>query len=233
VGVCLIRGQRSLTQRSTATWSRSAARRTGRCTLQPSRWCNSAHTCAGWWRTSVSRSITSVMRSRVHSSPVNRLAVAPFSRTCSTWPSWRSDSRGVGPVGPWLRRASGPPACQRASQSLTLSRETPAGGRPRPGRGRRRTAQQRGAGEPGGVHAPVVPQHGGKWLACADPARPSHQLQLDRPSCQVNPQGPVGENGGRGRRGNPRDLRSVWPGHVLRPGGGTRDRQSDGRPSPP
>lgn len=64
VGGCLIAAQRSLTQRWTATWSRSAARRTGRCTLRPRRWCNSAHTCAGWWRTPVSCSMTSVMRSR-------------------------------------------------------------------------------------------------------------------------------------------------------------------------
>jgi hypothetical protein len=47
LGVCRIRGQSSATQRSIAAWSRSAARRVGRCTLQPSRWCSSAHTCAG------------------------------------------------------------------------------------------------------------------------------------------------------------------------------------------
>jgi hypothetical protein len=35
LGVCRIRGQRSLTQRSIAAWSRSAARRLGRWTLQP------------------------------------------------------------------------------------------------------------------------------------------------------------------------------------------------------
>jgi hypothetical protein len=76
LGVCRIRGQRSLTtQRSIAAWSRSAARRLGRWTVQPSRWCSSAHTQAGWWRTPVSRSITTPMRSRVHSSPVN-----PFAR---------------------------------------------------------------------------------------------------------------------------------------------------------
>ena len=48
LGVCRIRGHRSLTQRSMAAWSRSAARRTGRWTLQPSRWRSSAHTQAGW-----------------------------------------------------------------------------------------------------------------------------------------------------------------------------------------
>jgi hypothetical protein len=48
LGVCRIRGQRSSTQRSIAAWSRSAARRTGRCTLQPSRWRSSAHAQAGW-----------------------------------------------------------------------------------------------------------------------------------------------------------------------------------------
>jgi hypothetical protein len=38
LGVCLIAGHRSLTQRSMAAWSRSAARRLGRWTVQPSRW---------------------------------------------------------------------------------------------------------------------------------------------------------------------------------------------------
>src|SRR4029450_13737463 len=42
LGVCRIRGHRSLTQRSMASWSRSAARRTGRWTLQPRRWRSSA-----------------------------------------------------------------------------------------------------------------------------------------------------------------------------------------------
>ena len=37
-----------------AAWSRSAARRLGRWTVQPSRWCSTAHTQAGWWRTPVS-----------------------------------------------------------------------------------------------------------------------------------------------------------------------------------
>jgi hypothetical protein len=35
-----------LTHRSIAAWSRSAARRTGRCTLHPIRWRSSAHTQA-------------------------------------------------------------------------------------------------------------------------------------------------------------------------------------------
>jgi hypothetical protein len=48
LGLCRIRGQRSLTQRSIAAWSRSAARRLGRWTLQPRRWCSTAHTQAGW-----------------------------------------------------------------------------------------------------------------------------------------------------------------------------------------
>ena len=48
LGVCRICGHRSLTQRSMASWSRSAARRLGRWTLQPSRWCSTAHTQAGW-----------------------------------------------------------------------------------------------------------------------------------------------------------------------------------------
>jgi hypothetical protein len=67
--VCLMAGQHSLTQRSMAAWSRSAARRLSRWTVQPRRWCSSAHTQAGWCWTPVSRSMTSAMRSSVHSSP--------------------------------------------------------------------------------------------------------------------------------------------------------------------
>jgi hypothetical protein len=85
LGVCRICGQRSLTQRSIAAWSRSAARRLGRCTVQPSRWRSSAHTCAGWWRTPVSRLMTSAIRSRVHSSPVNPFAVAPSAGPAQRW----------------------------------------------------------------------------------------------------------------------------------------------------
>ena len=100
---CLILGHRSLTQRSIAAWSRSAARRLGRWTVQPSRWSSSAHTQAGWWRTPVRRSITVATRSRVHSSPTNPCAVAPpagpaqpgraGSPTASAeTPSWRATS---------------------------------------------------------------------------------------------------------------------------------------------
>ena len=86
--------------RSMASWSRSAARRLGRCTVQPSRWRSSAHTRAGWWRTPVSRSITTAVRPRVHSSPVNPLAVGPSSRACSTWRSRVPEGRGAGPLAP-------------------------------------------------------------------------------------------------------------------------------------
>jgi hypothetical protein len=109
-----------------AAWSRSAARRRGRCTLQPSRWCRIAQRWAGWWRNPVSRSITSAMRSKVHSWPANPLATAPCSSAVSIVLSWSSDSRGVGPDGPWLRSASGPPAFQAACQLLTAWRETPS-----------------------------------------------------------------------------------------------------------
>jgi hypothetical protein len=73
----------------------------------------------GWWRNPVSRSITSAMRSKVHSWPANPLATAPCSSAVSIVLSWPSDSRGVGPDGPWLRSASGPPAFQAACQLLT------------------------------------------------------------------------------------------------------------------
>jgi hypothetical protein len=49
-------------------------------------------------------------------------------------------------------------------------------------------AQQRAAGESGGVHAPVVPQHGGKWLACADPAPAKPPAQLDCHAVRSTPQ---------------------------------------------
>jgi hypothetical protein len=109
-----------------AAWSRSAARRRGRCTLQPSRWCRIAQRWAGWWRNPVSRSIISAMRSKVHSRPANPLATPPCSSAVSIVLSWSSDSRGVGPDGPWLRSASGPPAFQAACQLLTAWRETPS-----------------------------------------------------------------------------------------------------------
>jgi hypothetical protein len=106
--------------RPTAAW------RLGHWTVQPSRWRSSAHTCAGWWRTPVSRSMTMAIRPTVRSSPVNPLAVAPSSRACSTVTSWASDSRGAGPLGPRLCSATGPPRCQRACQTLTAWTETPS-----------------------------------------------------------------------------------------------------------
>jgi hypothetical protein len=41
------------------------------------------------------------------------------------------------------------------------------------------------------VHAPVVPQHGGKWLAWADPAPAKTPAPTRLPRCQVNTQDPL------------------------------------------
>jgi hypothetical protein len=158
LGVCLIRGQRSATLRSIAAWSRSAARRLGRCTVQPSRWCNSAHSWAGWWRTPVSRRITSAIRSNVHSWPVNPLAVAPASRVCSTVAAagrtaaapGRSDLCCAAHRCRW-------PASGRARRSRP-GRRRRAGRRPLLGGRRRRTARPRATGGPGAGRVPVVPQ---------------------------------------------------------------------------
>jgi hypothetical protein len=111
--------------------------------------------------------------SRVQSPPTNPLAVAPLSSACSTWRSCASDSRGEGPLGPRLRSASGPPACQRACQTLTAWAETPS---------RRATwawrtptanssaARSRGPQAAGVV---VVPQGGEGQSAWPDPYPPS------------------------------------------------------------
>ena len=68
----------------------------------------------------VSRSITVVMRSRVQWSVwkpcVRRLAAAP-----GRWRRVGADRRAAGPMGPALRSASSPPACQR----LAFCRATP------------------------------------------------------------------------------------------------------------
>jgi hypothetical protein len=110
LGVCLMAGQHSVTQRSMAAWSRSAARRWGRWTVQPRRWCSSAHTQAGWCWTPVSRSMTSAMRSSVHSSPTNPLAVAPSSRGL-----FHGGELGVRKLG---CRAARPAAAQRLGAAL-------------------------------------------------------------------------------------------------------------------
>jgi hypothetical protein len=106
VGVCLIRGQSFLIQRSMASWSRSAARRTGRWTLQPSRSCSSAHTQAGLWRTPVSRSITVATRSTLDSSPVNRWRRAGQQGLLDLG-ELSVNELGAEPVAPRLRSASG------------------------------------------------------------------------------------------------------------------------------
>jgi hypothetical protein len=108
--------------------------------------------------------ITTVVRSKVHSSPTNPLAPAPSSRACSTVASWASDSRGAGPLGPRLRSASAPPSCQRACQTLTAWAETPSW---RATSAWRRPAANGWAARTGGSgagHVLVVPQGGERQL---------------------------------------------------------------------
>src|SRR5215217_7662503 len=124
-GVFLILGQSLATHWRIACSSRSTARRAGRCRLQSRRWRSSRHTCAGWWRTPVTRQMTVAMRSRVHRSVSKPWALAPFSRACSACSSWASDTLGVRPGAPRLARPALPSACQRACQRLTVWRETP------------------------------------------------------------------------------------------------------------
>ena len=120
LGVCRIRGQSSLTQRSIAAWSRSAARRLGRCTLQPSRWRSSAHTYAGWWLDPgqpLDHQRDPLQGPQLPDEPVG---AGPLEQGLLDW--WRAGrptAVGAGPLGPRLRRASGPPTCQRACQTLT------------------------------------------------------------------------------------------------------------------
>jgi hypothetical protein len=66
MGVSLLLGQSRATKRAMVCSSRSAARRTGRWTLQPSRWRSTNHTYPECSRIPVSRWITSAMRASVH-----------------------------------------------------------------------------------------------------------------------------------------------------------------------
>jgi hypothetical protein len=109
------------------------------------------------------------MRSRVHSSPTNPLAVAPFSRACSTWASWTSD-RGRSVLGCAAHPAH-LPASGRATRLRPGGRRR-AGGRPRLGGHRWQTARRRAAGGPAAGHVLVVPRGGGQGLPWPYPARP-------------------------------------------------------------
>jgi hypothetical protein len=122
----LILGHSSASQRSTAAWSRSAALRRGRCKLQPNRPVRIRHTCTGWWRTPVSRQITSATRSSVHRLLANPWAPAPWSKACSTWSSCVGNSLRCRPIGPRARNAWTPPARQARYQRCALWRETPS-----------------------------------------------------------------------------------------------------------
>ena len=110
VGVCLIAGHHSLIHRSMAAWSRSAARRTGRCTLQPSRWRRSAPTTFGSCRAGgrdCSLMVARQGRGRLgavrHQPPVPHgtalLPATAFNYWCWAASRGRGEDRGLGPSG--------------------------------------------------------------------------------------------------------------------------------------
>ena len=125
LGVCLIAGHRSSTQRSMAAWSRSAARRPG-----------ALHTPAqpmAQQRPHPGRVVADAGQPLDHDGdavkgpklPGEPVGAGAFQqRLLDLVASWASDSLGAGPLGPRLRSASVPPACQRACQMLTPGRET-------------------------------------------------------------------------------------------------------------
>ena len=111
-GPLLIRGQSFLIHCSIACWSRSAARRAGRCRVQPSRWRRISQVCDGEYRTPVTCSITWLMRASVHMSVPNPWAFGPANNAVCTSANCSSDNRGVRPNRAAPTSASRPPACQ-------------------------------------------------------------------------------------------------------------------------
>ena len=150
----------------------------GRWTVQPSRGA-AGPGVGGVVAHPVSRRITTAVRSRVHSSPTNPLAVGPSSRACSTSASCWSDSRGAGPLGPLLRSPSVPLPFQRRCQTLTAWVETPswrATSAWRTPAANSSAARSRRASSRWRV---VAPQGGEGQSACRDPHPP--------PSLHANP----------------------------------------------
>src|ERR1022692_2875313 len=116
-------GQRSLTQRSMASSSRSVALRAGRCRLQPIRR-STFHTCPGWYFTPVVSSITSATRARVHRSVGYPFAFGPFWRARSTLARSASVTLRGRPGCPVRFRACFPPTNHSLCQSETVWWET-------------------------------------------------------------------------------------------------------------
>src|SRR6266496_1201266 len=121
---CRILGQSCLTQRAMAASSRSRARRSGRCTVQPIA-LRMRQICEGWWRTPVRRQITVWIRLQVHRSVSNPCASAPCSSARSILRRPRAVSLALRP-GPVERRAARPPCCHAWYQRCVFWREVPS-----------------------------------------------------------------------------------------------------------
>ena len=116
-------GQRSFTQRSMASSSRSVAWRAGRCRLQPIRR-STFQTCPGWYLTPVTFSITSATRARVHRSVGYPFALGPFWRARSTLARSASVTLRGRPGSPVRFSACFPPTFHSLCQSETVWWET-------------------------------------------------------------------------------------------------------------
>jgi hypothetical protein len=171
MGVCSIRGQSSLTQRSIAA-----------CRARQ-------HAASGAARSSPADGATAPTRARDDAHPGQRLdhggdAVQGPQLTNEPVGGGALQQGlfglgeldvghlGSGPVGPRLRNASSPPARQRVCHTLTAWGRRRAGGRPRLGGHRWQTARRRAAGGPAAGQVLVVPRGGGQGLPWPYPARP-------------------------------------------------------------
>ncbi len=123
-GFFLMRGHSTRFQRAMASSFRSIARPVGRWQLQPMRTRN-LHTCALWYRTPNSRSITSATRSQVHRFVAYPAASGPDSRMSPKRSTSSSLNRGLRPARPAPRRASTPFKSTSAAHRLTDCRCTP------------------------------------------------------------------------------------------------------------
>ena len=116
--------QRRVFQVLIACSSRSRARRVGRCSDQPSPR-SSRQTWPGWWRTRVSRSITSATRGKVQRSVLNPCARGPFRSARSTPASCAASNRGRRPARPAPLSPARPWAFHAWNQWWALTRVTP------------------------------------------------------------------------------------------------------------
>jgi hypothetical protein len=183
LGVCRICGRRSLPQPSMAAWSRSAARRAGRRTVQPSRCRRSAPPVRGMMADPgevLDHRGDAVQRPQLAGEPVGRGAFQERLLNCGEL-LVREPGRGPG------RSSAAQRACHRSARrharGLRLGGRHRAGGRSRPGGRRRRTARRRAAGGPGAVRVLAAPQGGEDGWHAPTLTRRAAPLQLGH----VNP----------------------------------------------